>query len=234
MMGKGQHMAQQICSCLGSPAAPPQAPQIGKLRILIRFVGLIFINAAAILLVSEYLNQRGEEGLINWLCTHPSLAFLNLGITLSITSILVFLTNRLDAGCQLSLLLLGFPIASSVKRSMLLEPLWPRDLRLTGHLMQLAPHYVDPWRATGIAIVVILVLLAIGFIVRRVVQQRLGAAARITGGVGVALILLPMLAMPSHILARSMPLSAPDSATTAVDATYRTCGFALGFTLAAE
>ena len=227
-------MARQSCPHLASPAAPSRAPQIGHFRTLIRFVGLIFINAAGILLISEYLNQRGQEGLVNWLCTHPSLAFLNLGIILSITSVLVFLTNRLDAACQLSQLLLAFPIASSVKRSMLLEPLWPRDLRLVGHLMQLAPHYVTPWQAAWIAVVVIVVLLSIGFVVRHLVQQKLGAAARITGGVGVALMLLPILAMPSHTRAASMPGSAPDTATTAVDATYRTCGFALGFALAAE
>lgn len=227
-------MAQQIRRCLGNPATPPHASQIGGCRVLIRFVGLIFITASGILLISEYLNQRGEDGLFNWLCAHPSLAFLNLGIILSITSILVFLTNRLDAGCQLSLLLLGFPIASSVKRAVLLEPLWPRDLRLAAHLVQLAPRYVAAWQATCIAMAVILVLLSIGFVLRRLVQQKLGAAARITGGVGIILMLLPVLAMPSHILARSMPASAPDSATTAVDATYRNCGFALGFALAAE
>jgi hypothetical protein len=178
-------MLAQIRSRFGRPAMAPHAPQIGQFRTLIRFVGLIFITAAGILLVSEYLNQRGEHGLMDWLCTQPSLAFLNLGIFLGITSILVFLTNRVDAGCELSLLLLGFPIASSLKRAMLLEPLWPRDLRLAGHLVQLAPHYVSPWQATTVAIMVILVLLSIGFVVRRLVQQKLGAAARITGGVGV-------------------------------------------------
>ncbi|GEM_PF-2843047 len=240
MMGKGRHMALRTSSRSSRPPAPPPPPvqphelQIGELRVLVRFIGLIFINAATILLISEYLNQRGAEGLTNWLCTRPSLALLNLGIILSITSVLVFLTNRLDTSCQLSLLLLVFPIASSVKRSMLLEPLWPRDLQLAGHFMQLAPHYINPWQATWGAILIILVLLSVGVVARSLVQLRLGTAARITGGGGVLLLLLPVLAMPAHILARSTPASAPDSATTAVDAAYRTCGFALGFTLAAR
>lgn len=212
----------------------PAAETIGGARMLLRFVGIVFIVSALLLLVCEYLNQRGTAGLIDWLSIRPSVAFANLGIFFGITSILVFLTNRLDQGCQLSLLLLAFPIISSLKRRFQLEPLWPQDLQLARYMLNIAPRYVPALHAILVATLVIASLLGVGIVLRRLYQRKFCAAARITGGIGTAMLMLPVMVMPGRIMASARDVSAAEPAVSAVDESYRTCGFALGFLIAAR
>lgn len=212
----------------------PAAETISDARMLLRFVGVVFIVSALLLFFSEYLNQRGIAGLIDWLSTRPSVAFANLGIFFGITSILVFLTNGLDKGCQLSLLLLAFPIISSLKRRVQLEPLWPQDFQLTRYVLQIAPRYVPALQAIVAGTLVIASLLGAGIVLRRLYHGKFCAAARITGGLGAAMLMLPVVVMPGRIMASAPHVSAAEPAVSAVDESYRTCGFALGFVIAAR
>ncbi len=215
-----------------TPGAAPAAGDISDVRMLIRFVGVIFIVSSLLLLFSEYLNQGGVAGLIDWLSARPSVAFANLGIYFGITSVLVFLTNGLDRGAQLSLLLLVFPLISSLKRRVQLEPLWPQDFQLARYLLHLAPRYVPALHAILAGTLLIASLLGIGITLRRLYHGKFCAAARITACLGAAMLMLPVIVMPGRVVASARQVSAAEPAVSAVDESYRTCGFALGFMIA--
>lgn len=200
------------------------APSVSTAMVLIRYVGIIVIVGAGLLFSTEYLNQGSLAGLWEWLGTHPNIALVNLALLTAITSFLVFLTNRLDGGCQLALLLLVLPVISSIKQRFLLQPLFPLDYHMVEEAFEVSTLAIDMRMAMAAALGGVFLILALGRGLRQLVTLRLSLVARVGGCVGTAGL---FVAIGAHI-----PSAA--AAPALFGSAYHSSGLALGFFGAVE
>lgn len=199
---------------------------------VIRYVGILLISTFVLWFACELSADRTVEQWVQWLSDRPTAVMLNLAIALSITSSLVFLTNRLDGGCQLALLLLILPVASWVKSHWLLQPLVPADLQLVGDTQRLLPRLLTPGMAMVVLGAITLLVLGSGAAIRRVIELRLSLVPRVLGLCSAVAVPYTIAMAPAESLERlqSNCRLSQGSATT-LAASYAQNGFALSMLL---
>ena len=207
---------------------------VGRLRIVGRFVGMLFIFAFATLAITELLNHSGSlSGIMQWVAERPGVVMLNLGLLMSAICFLVFLLNALDAGCQLGAVLIILPVlASFFKERWLHEPLVPSDFVMVKQLVSLVPRLFAPGPAIIAATGTILALFVMGVVLRRTTRMRFSLAARIIACAGSAAIPALLSATPPSELSLAFADANRGGSIAPLDRYYQQWGFAVSFTAA--
>ena len=204
-----------------------------RIRIFLAVV-VPFIFASILLIISERCNQGSLMTFGEWLIHDPVMAVLNLTVYACLTWFCIFFTNRLDGGCQLASLFALLPVISMLKRSWLLEPLIPNDIKLTGQMFEVLCQYL--YRPTVVIPALLgglYLILSVGYAVRFAGKTRFAIGVRMAGCIISLGMLLLLSIHPRTALADSRPHLSGSSAPRLNDS-YLEHGFALTFVQLAE
>lgn len=204
---------------------------VGRLRIVLRFVGIVVICSAGIELLAELLSRAGSQtGLLLWLAQRPGMVLLNLAIVMSGVALMAFLANSLDGGCQLAgILFLAPAVAHHLKRRWLGQPLVPSDIALLDEVLTTIPRMCTPATAVAAGLVGIGVLVVLGAALRKVVAMRFSRSSRTIAAL--AMIVTPaiiMLRPPASMYVAPPPGSVAGTAVP-IGRYYEENGFAASF-----